>query len=251
MPGYILQENSFKLLQEDGSGILQEFNILHASVSSFTLTGVNSNFTKTVHSIVSVGSFSLTGINVNFPKTLHLILSVGTFTLTGVASLFRRITRATVSVGSFTVTGVSSLFHKTLHFILSVTAFTLNGFPLFKGIRASTGVFIVTVNDSILTKFKELWQKIQKSQGLQWGKTNRPTGTPPFNEIVNLLKEDGFKLLQEDGSKILIEILTIPGDIWGKVTHSTGLGWNKVTKSTGQSWNKITKSTGKLWDKIK
>ena len=34
------------------------------------------------------------------------------------------------------------------------------------------------------------------------------------------------------------EVLNIPGDIWGKISKSSGKLWDKITKSPGIPWNK-------------
>lgn len=79
--------------------------------------------------VVSVGVFTVTGIDSIFTKSLHMITSVGSFTLTGIDILFKRAHGFAIqtTVGNFVLTGVDVNFRKTLHLITSAATFTLTG----------------------------------------------------------------------------------------------------------------------------
>lgn len=193
----ILQEDNFRILQEDGLYILNE------EPTSYTFQ-------------MSVGSFILSGINTGVFLNRLLSAVVGSFIFTGLSSLLLVGRKLITSVGTFTLTGISVNFVKISKMFADTVNFALTFSPadIFKNIgiwrlgsKSDTSYSSVakpTTSYSQISKPTTSYSTIIKP--------TVPTYSRRAENLAYLLQEDGFRIMLEDGN-----FLKIDDNIWTNI----------------------------------
>lgn len=101
---------------------------LTADKGTFTLTGVNAAFLRSLTMTAGTGTFTLIGNNAGLSTGIpDLVANAGTFTLTGNAAVLSKTATLLANGGSFTLTGVSASFARALVMSAVKATFTLTG----------------------------------------------------------------------------------------------------------------------------
>lgn len=109
-------------------------------------------FTNNAYTLTAeVGSFTLTGNNASFNRTIGMTAGTGAFTLTGIDTGLSYGRTLTAETGSFLLTGNDAAFTKGTHLAAGTGVFTLTGndasFISGKNLTAETGSFVITWPD--------------------------------------------------------------------------------------------------------
>ena len=103
---------------------------LSALMGSFTLTGSNASFNKSLHLLATYGQYTLTGFNAILTKAHGYAIQclTGNYTLTGFNSLLSHVRHLVASVGNYTITGFNASFQKAIRLTVQVGKYVITGF---------------------------------------------------------------------------------------------------------------------------
>lgn len=130
---------------------------LTADKGTFTLTGVNAAFLRSLKMTAGTGTFTLTGNNAGLSTGIpDLVANAGTFTLTGNAAALSRALRLAASSGSFSLTGNAAVLSKTATLLANGGSFSLSGvsasFARALVMSAASASFTLTGNNATISK---------------------------------------------------------------------------------------------------
>jgi hypothetical protein len=181
----ILQEDNYRILQEDGLYVLNEEPTSYTfimSVGSFVLSGINANVLLNRKLVSDAGSFILNGVSSVLTVGRYLLVSVGTFAISGIAVNFVKI---------------SKIFADAVQFV-----FTVNPADIFKNIGIWRLGSKEDTSYSSIAKPTTSYSQISKPT-TSYSAITKPTVPTYSRRLENLafiLQEDGFKIMLEDGS---------------------------------------------------
>lgn len=174
---------------------------LTADKGTFTLTGVNAAFLRSLKMEAGTGTFTLTGQNAGL-STGHpdLVANAGTFTLTGNAAALSRALRMAANTGTFSLTGNAAALSKTVTMLASGGSFTLTGvtntFKRALVMAASQATFTLTGNAATLT----------------YGNNFVSTLTVASGEVSSNLTS----------FVVMVDLADMPTDFWSRVKSDGG-----------------------------